>query len=213
MACSGLGLVVREDELGRAVHRHVHDADGSVRQVRRVSLRRRRTAQSTQIAADHLAVRDEDEGLSIFDNQAALVDHACKEIGDEAKISFMYGTYPDEIADPSRYNLAVAHSFYPGDSVGTTASEWDAWQHNGPTPFISCGGQPPMPTIGYNDGIAAAVNRLRDMDPKGTLLVKGADGKWPPLSSLPADITKWKAYDKFQRTVQILKDDHDAGEV
>lgn len=148
----------------------------------------------------------------IFDDMNVLVAHACAEIGDDAKITFMYGTYPSEIANPSKYNLNVAHSFYPGDSIGTTVAEWDEWQHNGPTPFITCGGTP-MPIIGYNDGIAAAVNRLRDMDPKGTIMVKGTDGKWPPLSSLPPDVSTWKAYDKLQRTLQILKDDHDAGQV
>jgi len=62
--------------------------------------------------------------------------------------------------------------------------------------------------IGKQDGIVAAINRLRDFDPAGTLLVKTA-GKWPDISTLPADVSTWKAYDKLQRTLQILKDDHD----
>src|SRR5215475_9161079 len=67
-------------------------------------------------------------------------------------------------------------------------------------------------TIGSQDGIKASFNRLRDLDPGGTLLVKGADGKWPDISTLDSTpIDKWKAYDKWQRCEQIEKNDHDAG--
>lgn len=62
--------------------------------------------------------------------------------------------------------------------------------------------------IGTQDGIVAAVNRLRDLDPAGTLLKKGPSG-WPSITTLPSDLSTWKAYDKLQRTLQILKDDHD----
>src|SRR5262245_32420438 len=68
-----------------------------------------------------------------------------------------------------------------------------------------------MATIGSQDGIKAAANRLRDLDPKGTKLVKTSSG-WPDISTLPSDVSKWGAYDKLQRTLQILKDDHDAGD-
>jgi len=68
-----------------------------------------------------------------------------------------------------------------------------------------------MGSIGSQDGIVAFHNRLRDLDPGGTLLVKGKDGKWPDISSLSGiPLDKWKAYDKHQRTEQILKDDHDS---
>jgi len=66
-----------------------------------------------------------------------------------------------------------------------------------------------MQPVGKNDGIAAMYNRLRDLDPGGTLLKK-IDGKWQSISvlaSVPLD--QWKAYDKAQRKDQILKDDHD----
>lgn len=63
--------------------------------------------------------------------------------------------------------------------------------------------------VGSQDGIKAAVNRLRDLDPAGTLLKKGSSG-WPDISTLPSDVSQWKAYDKLQRTLQIVKDDHDA---
>ena len=70
-----------------------------------------------------------------------------------------------------------------------------------------------MTTIGDQDGITAGANRLRDLDPKGTLLVKGADGKWPnmwqALANIPVE--DWKAWDKWQRSFQILVDDHDSG--
>lgn len=64
--------------------------------------------------------------------------------------------------------------------------------------------------IGSQDGIEAAMNRLRNLDPTGTKLVK-VEGKWQALSALPADLGKWGAYDKLQRTLQILADDHDEG--
>jgi hypothetical protein len=63
--------------------------------------------------------------------------------------------------------------------------------------------------VGSQDGIKAAMNRLRDLDPDGTLLKKAADG-WPDISTLTQPVDQWKAYDKFQRTMQILKNDHDA---
>jgi hypothetical protein len=66
-----------------------------------------------------------------------------------------------------------------------------------------------MSAIGSQDGIKAAINRLRDLDPGGTLLKKGSSG-WPDISSLPSDVSQWKAWDKLQRTLQILKNDHDA---
>lgn len=66
-----------------------------------------------------------------------------------------------------------------------------------------------MTKIGKQDGIVAEYNRLRDLDPAGTLLVK-KDGKWPDISTLASvPVEQWKAFDKAQRRSQILKDDHD----
>lgn len=66
-------------------------------------------------------------------------------------------------------------------------------------------GNPPQ------DGITASYNRMRDLDPGGTLLVKGADGKWPSIDTLAEiPISKWKAYDKAERSQKILVEDHDA---
>jgi len=65
--------------------------------------------------------------------------------------------------------------------------------------------------IGNQDGIKASVNRLRDLDPAGTKLKKSG-GSWPDISTLPQNqLDSWGAWDKLQRTLQILKNDHDAG--
>jgi len=65
--------------------------------------------------------------------------------------------------------------------------------------------------IGAQDGIVAEYNRLRDLDPGGTLLVRDAKGKWPSISTLDGiPLEQWKAYDKAERRARILKDDHDA---
>ena len=67
-----------------------------------------------------------------------------------------------------------------------------------------------MADIGYNDGIAAGMNALRDLAPSKTLLVKEG-GKWQPISTLQdIPLESWKAIDKLQRTLQILKEAHDA---
>lgn len=71
--------------------------------------------------------------------------------------------------------------------------------------------EPPMGLIGTDHGIRAMFNRLRDKDPNGTLLKKGADGKWPSILSLvDIPVRNWKAYDKAERALTILVQDHDA---
>jgi hypothetical protein len=67
--------------------------------------------------------------------------------------------------------------------------------------------------IGYQDGITAMMNRLRTMDPDGTIVKKQSDGKWPKepleqIKNIPVD--QWKAYDKAERAFSILAADHDA---
>jgi hypothetical protein len=66
--------------------------------------------------------------------------------------------------------------------------------------------------VGDQDGVTAGANRLRDLDPAGTLLRKGSDGKWPNMWDELADVPvqDWKAWDKWQRSFQIVVDDHDA---
>ena len=67
-------------------------------------------------------------------------------------------------------------------------------------------------SIGYQDGITAAINRLRTSDPGGTIVKKGPDGKWPkePLETIKdVPLENWKAWDKLERTLGILAYDHD----
>ena len=112
---------------------------------------------------------------------------------------------------PADYDRLSPYGVYTADDMGTDYELWSALGTCTP-----CVQQPPtngggMATkIGSQDGIKAACNRLRDLDPSGTLLQK-AGGSWPDISTLPQnDVGSWKAYDKLQRTLQILKDDHDA---
>ena len=56
-----------------------------------------------------------------------------------------------------------------------------------------------MQTIGDQDGISAAVGRLRTLDPGGTKPNRNPD-----------DLATWGAWDKLERTLQILADDHDS---
>jgi hypothetical protein len=82
------------------------------------------------------------------------------------------------------------------------------------------GGGSDMTKIGSQDGVTATANRLREMDPAGTLLVKDSKGKWVAdpkvpgvgIEGLTQPLDKWKAYDKFERAVAILVADHDAAE-
>jgi hypothetical protein len=66
--------------------------------------------------------------------------------------------------------------------------------------------------VGEQDGVTAGANRLRDLDPAGTLLRRTAEGKWPNMWDELADVpvSDWKAWDKWQRSFQIVVDDHDA---
>ena len=67
--------------------------------------------------------------------------------------------------------------------------------------------------IGYQDGITAMMNRLRTLDPDGTIVKKESNNKWPkePLEQIEnVPIDQWKAYDKAERAFSILVRDHDA---
>ena len=76
-------------------------------------------------------------------------------------------------------------------------------------PIPPNGGGDDVQTIGSQHGVTASVNRMRTLDPGGTLLVADASGKWPPLSSLTAPVKDWRAYDKLERSLTILVEDHD----
>jgi len=67
-----------------------------------------------------------------------------------------------------------------------------------------------MGKIGSQHGATAAANRWRNLDPGGTKLTKGADGKWPSIDSLTIPQDQWGAYDKLERALSITFADHDA---
>lgn len=159
----------------------------------------------------------------LFDNVDVLVDHAFEEIGDNAKLSILYGTYPSDVAKPDGYNLTVAHSFYTADAIGTTTTDWNKWRYDGATPFITHGDNV-MTKITWQDGNQAEYNWFV------------AFGKWqkafvawsrtdrqtsPPLPPAipsrgpnydPNDLTTWPWVDKVLRRNNILVEDHDKGE-
>ena len=73
-----------------------------------------------------------------------------------------------------------------------------------------------MTEIGYQHGIVAGMNGLRDLDPSKTLLKK-KDGKWPSIDTLSdpetgVPLDQWKAWDKMERAFTILVHDHDAAQ-
>jgi len=112
---------------------------------------------------------------------------------------------------PDLYDRLSPYGVYTGDDCGNDFARWAALGTRDPyapdTP--TNGGDDDVQTIGYQDGITAAVNRLRSLDPGGTLLVQSG-GKWPSIDTLTVPVENWKAYDKLERTLRILKDDHDA---
>jgi hypothetical protein len=120
-----------------------------------------------------------------------------------------FGTYSGW--QPSLYSRLSPYGLYTADDCASAFAPWSPQGELDPcqdTPTPPNGGD--MPDIGYQDGITAAMNRLRDLDPKGTVLAKGPDGKWPGIETLTTPVDQWKAYDKLERTLTILKDDHDA---
>jgi len=125
-------------------------------------------------------------------------------------VVFTFGAYNGTPAD---YDRLMPYGAYTADDMGQNYSAWSALGAGIPCaavddrPPVNGGG---MTKIGSQDGIKAACNRLRDLDPSGTLLQK-AGGSWPDISTLQGTpVESWRAYDKLQRTLQILKDDHDA---
>lgn len=122
-----------------------------------------------------------------------------------------FGTYGGSI--PLDYTLQAPYSLYTGDDCGGDYARW------GPTSYGYVGCLEPEPDnggldvtrIGSQDGVTAAMNRLRELDPGGTSLVKDAKGKYPPVETLTIPLDQQKAWDKLERTLTILVDDHDAG--
>lgn len=82
-----------------------------------------------------------------------------------------------------------------------------------------------MTQIGKNHGVTAAINRFRAKDPYGTLLEMDSQGKWryyvdgvpsvkvgiDALVDANVPLDRWRAYDKWERSLLILVTDHDAG--
>ena len=114
-------------------------------------------------------------------------------------------------AAPGMFPLNAPYGLYTGDDCGGNYAAWSPREHS----YEGCveqngGGGDDMTTIGSQDGITASCNRLRDLDPGGTSLVKDAKGKWPSIDTLTLPLDQQKAYDKLERTLTILAEDHDA---
>jgi hypothetical protein len=116
-----------------------------------------------------------------------------------------YGTY--EGWTPDMYALLSPYGLFTADDC---ASDYRRWSPRGvANPCMEENGGDVQQQIGSQHGVTAAMNRLRDLDPKGTLLQKQG-GKWPSLSNLQnIPVSEWKAYDKLERSLTILVQDHD----
>lgn len=123
-----------------------------------------------------------------------------------------FGTYSGW--QPDLYDLLSPYGLYTADDCGNQFSRWAPRGTCVPCtdapPPTNGGGEVPT-KIGDQHGITASMNRLRSLDPGGTALVREAGAEWPPLSTLDSTpLSKWKAYDKLERTLSILRADHDA---
>lgn len=99
---------------------------------------------------------------------------------------------------PSDYRLQAPYSLYTADDCGGDYGRW-APTSEGFNGCLNDGEGVPVGLIGKQDGINAALDRLCTLDPGGTKPNRN-----------PNDLATWGAYDKLRRTLQILKDDHDA---
>lgn len=61
-----------------------------------------------------------------------------------------------------------------------------------------------MPKIGYQDGLKAAYQRIKKLDPAG------CNPNYNPDNPDAIPVDQLKAWDKVHRTLKILKEDHDA---
>jgi hypothetical protein len=129
-------------------------------------------------------------------------------------VYFTFGSYGTQ--EPDHYDLKAPYSIYTGDDCGYDYAAWSPTSTgyvgcvDQPTPIPPTNGDDDMQKIGSQHGVTAAVNRLRTNDPEGTLLVPDAKGKWPPLETIAGtSMDRWKAYDKLERSLLILVQDHD----
>ena len=127
-------------------------------------------------------------------------------------IDCVFPTYSSWGGDtPGDFPLNAPYGVYTGDDMGGNYAAWSPREHS----YQGCveqNGGDDMEVIGSQDGVTASMNRLRDMDPGGTLLKKDASGKWPKesIDTLTQPLDQWKAYDKLERSLTILVEDHDA---
>ena len=97
----------------------------------------------------------------------------------------------------------ICHSFYTGDDIGSTQQDWAAWDFNGQCLKPTKPGEEDMAKIGSQHGITAYMNWLREQ-PNVPQRGPGYD---------PAKIETWPWPDKIERTLNILREDHDKGMV
>lgn len=138
--------------------------------------------------------------LQIFpaESNAATDPAGCKEHAHDCGfrcVYFTFGTYATQA--PATYKLQAPYSLYTADDCGGDYGAWTPTSEG----FTACldDGEDDMDVIGTQDGINAAVDRLISLDPSGSKPNRNPD-----------DMATWGAYDKLRRTLQILKDDHDA---
>ena len=123
-------------------------------------------------------------------------------------VFFTFGTYGG--MQPQDFPLQAPYSLYTGDDCGNNFQPWKPTS----TGYEGCIETPPdggdMQKIGSQHGVTSAMNRLRTLDPAGTLLVADPyTGKWPSIETLTQPLDQWKAYDKLERSLTILVSDHD----
>lgn len=122
-----------------------------------------------------------------------------------------YGSYRGMTA--AQFDRLSPFGVYTADDCGNDFAPWAPLGKCSPCRDNGGGGEDDMTLIGKQHGVTAIANMHRDDHPEKTLLMRGPDGKWPPLSTL-ADISldKWKAIDKWERSETILVEDHDREE-
>jgi hypothetical protein len=132
-----------------------------------------------------------------------------------------YSSWEDD-AGPGDFPLNAPYGLYTADDCGGNYAAWSPREHS----YRGCiepvppeppdGGDDLATKITTQDGVTASINRLRDLDPGGTSLVKIEDPKkpgkmvWPSIDTLTIPLDQQKAYDKLERALSILVEDHDA---
>jgi hypothetical protein len=111
-------------------------------------------------------------------------------------VVFTFGTYGEQT--PDLYDLLAPYGLYTADDCGNVFEPWRA--RGSGTPCATAPPEPeePMEKIGSQHGIAAMADIFRK--------------EWPDKTGKPDpnDPATWKAIDKWERTMTILVEDHDA---